>query len=197
MSFRDQTDILSIARSSYSNVYGIDMPSRSELVAHNRSTEDVADAIGADLVIFQTLSDLIGACRQFNPSIERFDCSVFDGCYVTGGVDEAYLGALERLRGDNLKKKSEESGTQTPGEAAVEIGGLGVLEGKGGGGLKRLSAVNGFQANGHSQIMDEVEDRDSMAGGVGIENEGRSRRSSQSGVGDHTVGLHNSWVETR
>ncbi|KAH9930586.1 Amidophosphoribosyltransferase [Fomitopsis serialis] len=90
----------------YSNVYGIDMPSRVELVAHNRSLDAIAETIGADLVIFQTLPDLIEAVRQFNPSIPQFDCSVFTGEYVTGGVDEEYLSMLEKIRSDNAKSKT-------------------------------------------------------------------------------------------
>jgi amidophosphoribosyltransferase len=88
---------------SHSNVYGIDMPSRTELVGYGRDTESIASAIGADLVIFQTLPDLIASVRRFNPSITTFDCSVFDGEYVTGGVDEKYLTRLESLRADKSK----------------------------------------------------------------------------------------------
>jgi len=90
----------------YSNVYGIDMPSRTELVAHNRTPDLIARAIGADLVIYQTLPDLISAVRQLNPAITQFDCSVFTGEYVTGGVSEEYLAGLERLRGDAAKGKA-------------------------------------------------------------------------------------------
>ncbi len=111
------------------------MPSRVELVAHNRDTDSIAEAIGADLVIFQTLPNLISAVRQFNPSIKTFDCSVFNGEYVTGGVDGAYLQHLENLRADNVKN-------------AVQMGGVGVMEGKGGGGLKRNGGVgNGTMNN--------------------------------------------------
>ena len=88
----------------HSNVYGIDMPSRRELVAHGRSIPDIAEEIGADLVIYQTLPDLVAAVRQFNPAIETFDCSVFTGEYITGGVDEAYLSRLEEKRADNVKR---------------------------------------------------------------------------------------------
>ncbi|OSX65566.1 hypothetical protein POSPLADRAFT_1179291 [Postia placenta MAD-698-R-SB12] len=87
----------------FSNVYGIDMPSRSELVAHSRNEDAIAQAIGADLVIFQTLPDLISSVRQFNPDISQFDCSVFTGEYVTGGVDEEYLSRLEHVRAENTK----------------------------------------------------------------------------------------------
>ncbi|KAJ7632834.1 phosphoribosyltransferase-like protein [Roridomyces roridus] len=90
----------------FSNVYGIDMPSRSELVAHERDTSSIATAIGADLVIFQTLPDLIESVRQFNRNITAFDCSVFTGEYVTGDVDEEYLSHLERLRADNARGKT-------------------------------------------------------------------------------------------
>ena len=93
----------------YSNVYGIDMPSPLELVAHGRTDEEIAQDIGADLVIYQTLPDLVESCRQFNPSIKSFDCSVFTGEYVTGGVDERYLEYLDGLRNDNAQAKKRQS----------------------------------------------------------------------------------------
>ncbi|KAG6861531.1 hypothetical protein C0995_015264 [Termitomyces sp. Mi166 len=94
----------------YPNVYGIDMPSRSELVAHGRTTEEIATAIGADLVIFQSLPDLEESVRSLNPSITTFDCSVFTGEYVTGGVTEEYLQHLEGLRADNMRTKAALNG---------------------------------------------------------------------------------------
>lgn len=93
----------------YSNVYGIDMPSRHELVAFQKNEEEIAAAIGADLVIFQTLPDLVSSVRQFNPSITTFDCSVFTGEYVTGGVGEEYLRHIEQLRSDNVKDRVGET----------------------------------------------------------------------------------------
>ena len=81
------------------------MPSRTELVAHKRTEREVSDHIGADLVVFQTLPDLIASCSQFNPTIDQFDCSVFTGEYVTGGVDAKYLERLETVRNDNAKAK--------------------------------------------------------------------------------------------
>ncbi|KAM0755885.1 amidophosphoribosyltransferase [Meredithblackwellia eburnea MCA 4105] len=90
----------------YPNVYGIDMPSRHELVGHQRTEEEISHAIGADLTIYQTLPDLVGSCAQFNPSVvNEFDCSVFTGKYVTGGIDEEYLAGLETMRSDNAKRK--------------------------------------------------------------------------------------------
>jgi amidophosphoribosyltransferase len=77
------------------------MPSRKELVAFGRDENAIASAIGADLVVFQTLPDLVESVRQFNPTINNFDCSVFTGFYVTGGVNEEYLQHLESLRSDD------------------------------------------------------------------------------------------------
>lgn len=91
----------------FPNVYGIDMPSRKELVGHGRNEQEIAEAIGADLIIFQTLPDLVHSARQWNPKIEQFDCSVFTGQYITGGVDESYLEHIENLRADKAKTKMQ------------------------------------------------------------------------------------------
>ena len=88
----------------YPNVYGIDMPSRTELVAHGRTVEEVAAEIGADRLIFQDLEDLVEAVQKGNPRLTRFDTSVFSGEYVTGDVDEAYLEHLQSLRNDAAKQ---------------------------------------------------------------------------------------------
>jgi len=89
----------------YPNVYGIDMPSKGELIAHGRTVEQIADAIGADWLVFQDLDDLINAVRKGNRDIASFDCSVFTGEYVTGGVTVDYLEHLEHLRSDTAKQK--------------------------------------------------------------------------------------------
>lgn len=103
----------------YSNVYGIDMPSRHELVAHNRTEEEVAAHIQADVVIYQTLPDLIEAVQEANPAIAQFDCSVFDGKYVTGDVDDEYLTGLETLRSENAKLKVKNTTIPTSGSGAL------------------------------------------------------------------------------
>lgn len=83
----------------YPNVYGIDMPTRGELISHGRDVETVRQMIGADRLIFQNLEDLIEAVSDTKHSkVDGFDCSVFDGCYVTGDIDERYLDELERVR---------------------------------------------------------------------------------------------------
>lgn len=124
------------------------MPSRLELVAYDKDTPAIAKAIGADLLIFQTLPDLISSVQQFNPALTKFDCSVFTGEYVTGGVDEDYLAHIEGLRADNVKGQ-------------VIEGGVGVLDGKGGGGaptngLERTreasAGANGGPMNGSDTV---------------------------------------------
>lgn len=93
----------------YPNVYGIDMPTRQELIAFNRNQDEVAAAIGADCVIYQELEDLVSSVSKFNPSIKNFDLSVFTGCYVTGNITEEYLNGLERQRSDSAKKSKPPS----------------------------------------------------------------------------------------
>jgi amidophosphoribosyltransferase len=81
------------------------MPSRKELVAHGRTVEEITTEIRADLMVYQTLPELISACSSLNPAVGQFDCSVFTGEYVTGGVDQAYLDHIETMRSDNAKFK--------------------------------------------------------------------------------------------
>lgn len=87
----------------FPNVYGIDMPSANELIAHGREVDEICKLIGADELIFQDLSDLIEAVREDNPDIIQFECSVFDGIYVTKDVDQSYLEYLESLRNDDAQ----------------------------------------------------------------------------------------------
>jgi amidophosphoribosyltransferase len=91
----------------YPNVYGIDMPAREEFVAHNRSIEEIGWEIGADRIVYQDLEDLIESVRK-GGSLTQFDCSCFNGEYVTGGVDAAYLTALEAKRNDRAKQREED-----------------------------------------------------------------------------------------
>ena len=92
----------------YPNVYGIDMPAASELVAHDRNEAEIADYIGADWLIYQDLDDLIDAVQKGNRRIKKFDCSCFDGKYVTKTVDDDYLDKIRTLRNDSAKEKTEE-----------------------------------------------------------------------------------------
>jgi len=82
----------------YPNVYGIDMPSSEELIAHGRTHEEIEKILGADRLIFQNLEDLHQACREINPNITQFEDSVFTGNYIAGDIDESYLAALHEAR---------------------------------------------------------------------------------------------------
>lgn len=83
----------------YPNVYGIDMPTRTELVAYGISEEEVGKIIGADGMFYQDLPDLIQSVRDGNPDIRDMDASCFNGKYVTGDIDEEFLKKVEGERG--------------------------------------------------------------------------------------------------
>ncbi len=87
----------------YPNVYGIDMPSVHELIAHGRNEDEIAQAIGADGLVYQDIDDLIEATSGDHAMVKRFDASCFNGEYVTGGVDRGYLDALEQSRCDQAR----------------------------------------------------------------------------------------------
>ncbi len=91
----------------YPNVYGIDMPAASELVAAGRSEAEIAKQIGADWLIYQDIADLIAAVRYDNAAIDDFDASCFSGIYVTGDVTKEYLQRLQLERSDLAKSERE------------------------------------------------------------------------------------------
>jgi amidophosphoribosyltransferase len=82
----------------FPNVYGIDMPTRAELIAATRSDEEIRRAIGCDALIYQAVDDLKQAVGDCNPAIGNFDASCFDGVYITGDVTPEYLTRIERAR---------------------------------------------------------------------------------------------------
>ena len=87
----------------YPNVYGIDMPSAKELIAHGRTDDEVGEEIGADWMLYQDLDDLKDCVYAGNNSVAGFDASVFDGNYITGDIDEAYLNRIDAARNDSAK----------------------------------------------------------------------------------------------
>jgi len=87
----------------FPNVYGIDMPSANELIAHGHDVESICKIIGADGLIFQSLEDLIAAVRDENPAIKKFETSVFDGVYVTNDITQEYLNRLDAARNNDSK----------------------------------------------------------------------------------------------
>jgi amidophosphoribosyltransferase len=88
----------------FPNVYGIDIPTQDELIAYNRTEEEVAAMIGADWLIYQDVADLVEAARTGNRRITTFDTSCFTGKYVTGDVSEDYLAFLSGQRSDSARQ---------------------------------------------------------------------------------------------
>jgi len=109
----------------YPNVYGIDMPAVSELIAHNKTVEEIQKLIGADWLIFQDLDDLIASCAEGSILPMDFECSVFNGKYVTNDVSKEYLEELESMRNDRTKNtKARERKLYQSNSKEEEIVGL-------------------------------------------------------------------------
>jgi amidophosphoribosyltransferase len=106
----------------YPNVYGIDMPSPSELIASGRDEDQIAAEIGADALIYQDLDDLKASMKALNPAIERFEASCFDGIYVTGDITPEYLNGVESARASSASEEDDD------GEGACDLN----LSGEGG-----------------------------------------------------------------
>ncbi|MEE3190044.1 MAG: phosphoribosyltransferase family protein, partial [Pseudomonadota bacterium] len=88
----------------FPNVYGIDMPAKEEFIAHDRSTEEIAKAIGADWLVYPDIEDLVDACLEgATTDAKAFDCSVFNGEYVTKDINDEYFRRLYELRNDANK----------------------------------------------------------------------------------------------
>ena len=92
----------------YQNLYGIDMPATKELVASNRTNEQIAQEIGADWLVYQSLEDLIETVQYGNPEIKEFETSIFTGEYITP-LGENYLQDLEDSRQDEVKAQREKA----------------------------------------------------------------------------------------
>ena len=93
----------------YPNVYGIDMPTADELVAHDRTVEEIRQVIGCDALIYQDVEGMKRAIRSLNPAIDGFDASCFDGVYVTGDVTAETIAAMNSARADTAEKIGEDS----------------------------------------------------------------------------------------
>ena len=109
----------------YPNVYGIDMPTRAELIATGRTDAQIAAEIGADALVYQDIEALKQSVTKLRPDLTVFDASCFDGCYVTGDIDEYYLDAVEGKRGGKAGKNDEDG----DGKASQQLV-LGLAEGQ-------------------------------------------------------------------
>lgn len=96
----------------FPNVYGIDMPTRHELIADGRDDEEICREIGADYLVYQELGSLIEAVSRVNPTITHYETSCFDGHYITGDVTPEYLAALEVQRSGYAPLSRNRSSTQ-------------------------------------------------------------------------------------
>jgi amidophosphoribosyltransferase len=96
----------------YPNVYGIDMPTRDELIAHGRTVEEVCKEITADYLVYQDIDALKKSISDVNPNLTSFEASCFDGVYITGDVSPDYLDKLEHAR-HNPKKTVVEDAART------------------------------------------------------------------------------------
>ncbi len=105
----------------FPNVYGIDMPTRGELVAHGRTDEEVAALIGADLLIYQDLADMQQAVRDLNPALTHFEASCFDGHYVTGDITSDYLQQLELARLTLAARRDRETSDDGSGKSQLHL----------------------------------------------------------------------------
>lgn len=102
----------------FPNVYGIDMPTTSELVAHNRTVEEIRKLIGADELIYQDVDGMKQAIGLLNPNIKSFDASCFDGVYVTGDIGAADIQRLNanRVSGDENEEDTSRLALPNPQE---------------------------------------------------------------------------------
>ena len=91
------------------NVYGIDMPTRTELVAHGRTVEEIRQVIGCDALIYQDVDAMKQAVGKINPAVKGFEASCFDGIYVTGDISEAEVAALNEGRNAGAQEESQDT----------------------------------------------------------------------------------------
>jgi amidophosphoribosyltransferase len=103
----------------YPNVYGIDMPSAMELIAHDRTEDEICEAIGADWLVFQDIDDLIQCSLEGNSKVDGFDCSVFNKEYVTGDIDDDYLMSVHNARNDSAQ--SQRRAAENAGRSVIGI----------------------------------------------------------------------------
>ena len=106
----------------FPNVYGIDMPSRRELIATGRSDEQICREIGADNLIYQDLDDLKSAVRKANPGITNFGASCFDGIYVTGDITPCYLDVIR----SHARQQSQQADNDDQMELNLAVGATSV-----------------------------------------------------------------------
>jgi len=105
----------------FPNVYGIDMPTKEELIAHDRSTEEIRDFIGADALIYQDIAAMKRVVSTLNPALRGFEASCFDGVYITGDVSAADFDAMAAQRGGAGEEEESDSRSRLALQSATEV----------------------------------------------------------------------------
>jgi amidophosphoribosyltransferase len=105
----------------FPNVYGIDMPTKEELIAHDRSTEEIRQFIGADALIYQDIAAMKRVVGALNPALRGFEASCFDGVYITGDVTEADFDAMAAQRAGSVDEEDGDSRSRLALQSATEV----------------------------------------------------------------------------
>ncbi|MHB1374897.1 MAG: amidophosphoribosyltransferase [Thauera sp.] len=105
----------------HANVYGIDMPTRGELIASDRTEAEICREIGADGLIYQDLDDLKASVRALNPALSFFETSCFDGQYITGDITAEYLNGVENQRGEAKPAKGDSGDDADDGQLDLNL----------------------------------------------------------------------------
>jgi amidophosphoribosyltransferase len=104
----------------YPNVYGIDMPTSEELIAHNRSIEEIRQFIGADALVYQDVAAMKRVVGALNPAIHGFEASCFDGVYITGDVSAADFDAMAAQRRADVEEDDTSDRSRLALQSATE-----------------------------------------------------------------------------
>ncbi|HEX7439705.1 MAG TPA: amidophosphoribosyltransferase, partial [Caldimonas sp.] len=105
----------------FPNVYGIDMPTKDELIAHNRSIEEIREFIGADALIYQDVAAMKRVVAALNPALHGFEASCFDGVYITGDVSAADFDAMAAQRATQGEDEEADSRSRLALQSASEV----------------------------------------------------------------------------
>ncbi len=105
----------------FPNVYGIDMPTRAELIATGRSDAEIATEIGADALVYQDIEALRESITSLRGDLTLFDASCFDGCYITGDIDEYYLDAVEGKRAGKATKSDDDGDDRSSQQLVLQL----------------------------------------------------------------------------
>ena len=105
----------------FPNVYGIDMPTKEELIAHDRSIAEIREFIGADALIYQDIAAMKRVVSALNPALQGFEASCFDGVYITGDVTAADFDAMAAQRGGQGEEEETDSRSRLALQSASEV----------------------------------------------------------------------------